>query len=277
MFPFVNISTQQGGTCDPRPLLGGAAVSFDGVSGYISGTYASITQVSHAFKFRLDDYSLSSFRYIYSHGGGVGNNSRYSLALNGSTGEMYFYNGGGSKVHYTGFTPVAGTWYSIVMVVDQTIDSLKIYVDGVKIVDVTTSFTMTTPTTAMIVIGTLDPAGSLYFMLGSYYGVQVFDSLLTDQEITDIYNNEKLDGDLFWKLDERSGSVAFDSSGNGNNGTLTGGYSHVTTTEYSYSDKLGYSDGTGIYLGAKIPRDESNQEFDVLGNELEYKGEACGA
>jgi len=38
MFPFVNISTQQGGTCDPRPLLGGSAVSFDGVSTIDFGT-----------------------------------------------------------------------------------------------------------------------------------------------------------------------------------------------------------------------------------------------
>ena len=29
MFPFVNISTQ-GETCDPRPLLGGAAVDLTG-------------------------------------------------------------------------------------------------------------------------------------------------------------------------------------------------------------------------------------------------------
>ena len=209
MFPFVNISTQQGETCDPRPLLGGAAVSFDGVNGYLSSTYGRLSKGTYSFNFRLDDNSLSSVRYIFSHGDGISGYGRYSLALNPTTGEIYFFNGG-SSLYFTGFTPVAGTWYHIAMVVDQTIDSLKIYVDGVKIVDIITSFTMIIPTTVAIVMGQSGITGFPYYMEGSYYGVQVFDSLLTDEEITAIYNNEKLDGDLFWKLDERSGSVPSD-------------------------------------------------------------------
>ena len=74
-----------------------------------------------------------------------------------------------------------------------------------------------------------------------------------------------------YKTDSSNGSTLYDSSGESNNGTINGA-NWISSNQYSYRDNLGYNLDGSTY----IPRDESNKDFDVLGNELENKGKACG-
>lgn len=54
--------------------------------------------------------------------------------------------------------------------------------------------------------------------------VRIYGRALTKAEIKSLYDGQGVTGDLrgFWKLDEGSGDTAYDSSGNGNDGSLTG-------------------------------------------------------
>jgi hypothetical protein len=73
----------------------------------------------------------------------------------------------------------------------------------------------------------------------------------------------------FYRLDEQAGTIAYDSSGYGQHGTLVNAPARARQAIISYQNEVGYSDGEG---GVKLPRNEGRPEQDVLGNRLQYQG-----
>ena len=80
---------------------------------------------------------------------------------------------------------------------------------------------------------------------------------------------------LFLKCDEQAGTICYDSSGNGNHGTIVGATLpafHAVQTGaislYSYQNEGGYNLPASTY----IPRNEANPRLDVLGNALTFSG-----
>jgi len=75
-----------------------------------------------------------------------------------------------------------------------------------------------------------------------------------------------------YNLNHASGTTAFDSSGNGNDGTLQNGAAFVVdNTLPPEADRLnldGYTDDSGVLK----PRDESDPTNDIDGNPLQYSG-----
>ena len=75
-----------------------------------------------------------------------------------------------------------------------------------------------------------------------------------------------------YNLNHASGTTAYDSSGNGNDGTLQNGAAFVVdNTLPPEADKLnleGYTDDSGVLK----PRDESDPTKDIDGNPLQYSG-----
>ncbi len=75
-----------------------------------------------------------------------------------------------------------------------------------------------------------------------------------------------------YNLNHASGTTAFDSSGNGNDGTLQNGAAFVVdNTLPPEADRLnldGYTDDGGVLK----PRDESDPTNDIDGNPLQYSG-----
>lgn len=88
-----------------------------------------------------------------------------------------------------------------------------------------------------------------------------------------LWSLELSDGTLL-KCDEASETTSYDSSGNGNHGTIINAdlnSFHTTFTDGNGSDfqnTVGYSLNGDVF----IPRDESIQSQDVLGNPLQYSG-----
>ena len=79
---------------------------------------------------------------------------------------------------------------------------------------------------------------------------------------------------IWYKCEEQLGTTAYDSSGYSNNGTLLGGITHTTTRNnklINYTNLVGYSTLNNVI----IPRDESNTDYDVLGNLLQNNGEVA--
>jgi hypothetical protein len=108
---------------------------------------------------------------------------------------------------------------------------------------------------------------------------------LTDAEITALYR-QGLQPDAIvegqpdatnlvgrWLLDDASETTAYDSSGNGNHGTIVGYASGMlyegSDVPYSQQNLVGYSEGASSTF---VPRDESDPANDVLGNPLQYTG-----
>ena len=135
-------------------------------------------------------------------------------------------------------TLAAGSWYHLVAVRDVTTNTASIYVNGRLVGSGNDITTGTWETTGQYpVIGALQ---NEYFD-GLIDEVKVYDSALTPEQIrqdmntgstlavgtttseaTDLTDGEGNPPVAEWKLDEKTGSTAGDTSGNGNTGTITG-------------------------------------------------------
>ncbi len=129
---------------------------------------------------------------------------------------------------------------------------LNLYVDGVLNQSSTASISLASSTNDLY-IGSA--AGSSLFFDGSIDDIALWDSALSQSDITSIYNSGSGISDLtqtystnlvgYWKLDEGSGNSASDSSAQGNSGTLS--------NEWMWADLYLSIGGHGVPTKA-IPR-----------------------
>ena len=267
-----------GESCDPRPLLGGSALSFDGVDGTfarsIDGSVVHGANVVVSCWVRVNAIP-SNYKGFLSNNAGNYLGS-YPLKYRFSIAANKFYFVFTDSITSTKIIPSINTinisqWYNVSFKFTGTL--MEFYVDGV--LQGSSTCANTSLATDYMNIGAITSSGT-----GAtdcdVFGVVVTNDLTAIDKLYNHNYSEISSFNYFLKCDSQGSGTDFESSGNTNTTSLNGNTSFVSTTEYSYRDNLGYSDGTGIYLGAYIPRDESNTEFDVLGNELEYKGPACG-
>ena len=153
--------------------------------------------------------------------------------------------------------------------------TVKIWIDGVE----EDSAAVSTITGNSNDLQLITYNGTFTSAEGKFWDFRVYTRALTASEITYLASNTKLGTDptltdcsLWAKCDEQAGTTSYDSSGNGNNGTITNATLstfHATQDVYSFQNNVGYSDGgSGVF----VPRDESDTANDVLGNPLDYTG-----
>ncbi len=113
-----------------------------------------------------------------------------------------------------------GTWHQAVMVYDAD-NSLTIYIDGVKNISETDVISSIYNSTAPLWLGLqLDTTVPYLYNNGSLDEVRIYNRALSSSEVRALYNYAP--GPVaHWKLDDKSGTSATDTSGNGNTGTLT--------------------------------------------------------
>jgi hypothetical protein len=125
--------------------------------------------------------------------------------------------GGSSVSTYTGASTLAiNTWYHVAATYDDASDSVKIFVNGK--LDGTGTHTSVGNLGGGV---TFDIGGrATAFFNGVMDDVRVYNRALSPVEVQDLY--QYAPGPVgHWKLDENTGTTANDSTGNGNNGTLT--------------------------------------------------------
>ena len=245
-----NLVQNIGETCDNRALVYGGAVTFDGVSSlsFINIPYSLYTQ-EQGWSLEINIY-ITSFIQFNVVVRGQGN--QFGFTSNATTNQINSY------FNYTDAGIISlNTWYKIRF--ERRNNSFFVYNNDVL------KHTISSSIQSGIFGGVDCNIGHPLTLNRCSYNLYGF--------ILKELSTNNTQG--FYKLDEMNGTTAFDSSGNGRNGTLQGGASYINTTEFSFRDNYGYSDGTEIYAGVYIPRDESNIKFDVLGDNLEYKGAAC--
>ena len=163
--------------------------------------------------------------------------------------------GSGFEYWGTPFNPVAGTWYHVA-VVWRSNQTPLFYIDGQP------SSTWGSSTTSSIynnVGAPLDIGRSTYssdrYFDGKIDEVYLYSRELSAQEIADaaIPPTSSFESGI-WHLDENSGSTAYDSSNNNNDGTING----ATWTSGQVNSALRF-DGTDDYV--EVPHDDSLAGF----------------
>jgi hypothetical protein len=162
--------------------------------------------------------------------------------------------------------------------------TLKVYLNGVEVAGTGAVAASIFNSTQPILIGAIDSTRAENFD-GQLFDARIYNRALTDDEISAIYR-QGLQPDAvvagqpdatnlvgMWLLDDNSQTTAYDSSGNGNHGTIVGYASEMLyegdDVPYSQQNLVGYSEGASSTF---VPRDESNPANDILGNPLDYTG-----
>lgn len=144
-----------------------------------------------------------------------------------------------------------GTWYHVAGVYDQSTRTVRLYING-QLADSTT--TGTVPSSLEDNDGRfhLGVTGSSGTPVGYYDGVldeaRIYNRILSDSEISILYNWVPSPVG-YWKLDENTGTSAYDSSSNGSTGTLTSGPAWALGKFGSGVD----FDGSDDYIDAQSP------------------------
>jgi hypothetical protein len=170
----------------------------------------------------------------------------------------------------------AGVWTFITITWDDI--SMKAYIDGDFVGELIGDFDPDIVQTTWL--GNTD--NRTYYYKGEMNDVHIFNRALSADEISGFYQKNLIvpsGGIAHYKMDEGAGTIAYDSTGNGNHGTITNATLstfHTTDPEGSdWQNQVGYTeDETGSLTGTAgvlIPRNETLPTQDVLGNSLEYR------
>lgn len=194
--------------------------SANGMAGAANGSLAALTDTSGV--------SLAAWANLTSYGAGASTlisrprtagGYQYRLYVS-STGALVFQGSTGSISSGPGTVP-AGTWVHAAATYGS--GSVTLYVNGSAVGAGMLAAPITTDTTP-IIVGTGDnPVVGSDSFPGAIDEVQIYNRALSSSEIATLVGTGG--GDLVgkWSLDENSGAIAGDSSGNGNAGTLVSG------------------------------------------------------
>jgi hypothetical protein len=165
----------------------------------------------------------------------------YILWIDGATDDVRLRVGDGADYFVVDSTSTITTpgWNHVVAIFDESSDSLStIYINGVE----------DRGGTSGVIANEGSPDNGRDFRVGTNVSssdhfdgriddVKVFKSVLTPARIAYEYNRGKPVG--WWKLDDCTGTTAYDASGRGNNGTITIGSSGTNTAAGSCSSGSG--------------------------------------
>ena len=212
-------------------LYSGKALDFDGVNDSVTipnnaslnfGTgdfsVAFIMESSVAGYGRIADKRDGSNGYTLS----IDTNKKLVLELNVGAGNLGFT---------TSTTYADGKTKQVVVAADRD-GNANFYINGVldESIDIS-SRAGNLDSTSDLFIGADAPTGSGLFYNGSISGVKVFSTALTAAQVSDLYNNPEkvvptgVDNTalkLWLPMMEGAGTTAYDGSGNGNHGTISG-------------------------------------------------------
>ena len=219
----------------------GPCLNFNGSSGQVNiGTPAILNQ---------DFTALTLEAWIYANSSPIGSDSAvagkftvYGFTLHTGTPNLYFYINNGGNGLAPNYSSYLNAWHHIAGTFDGT--TQKIYIDG-KFVASKASSATSTGTGGSFGIGG-DGAGSTIFN-GKIDDVKFYNYCRTQAQIAWDYNKGK--PIAYWKLEENTGTIAYDSSGNGNNSIVWTGAPTWAQGKYGYGLSF---DNEGEAVAARV-------------------------
>jgi hypothetical protein len=198
---------------DQYITMDGAASSINGAVGTISAWVKLETTSAGCYVLRTQvDGTTNNYIALWYH---ASNNQTYMTHKGGGTATHAYISAGETIEGDTDWHHLVGTW-------SESADEVKIYLDGV-LKATTGSLGTYSGTNTLCDIGQSTQAAM--FWKGLLNEVAVFDRVVSATTLynsgspTDLTGMAGLVG--YWKIEEGAGTVAIDSSGKGNNGTLT--------------------------------------------------------
>ena len=233
-------------------LYSGKALDFDGVNDEVDlGTQSFITESGFSIStyLNLDD---NSEHYIFSTGYSNADSLLFYSASSSTTFGVSWYDGSSATLS-TAVDYTIGEWFHALITYDGT--TLKIYKNGVEVVS--EAFAIDNIASGVYEIGWASPrAKSTAYLQGKVGGFKIFNTALTAAQVADLYNNpEKVVPTgvantalkLWLPMQEGAGTTAYDGSGNGNHGTISGAtYTHGIGAPVSQTAVIDWNKGTNI-------------------------------
>ena len=252
----------------------GRCYQFDGSSDYITvahdSTVGPTTTLTASAWFKTSDKSVNSRIISKTQAGAFSISLNEDSACTASTLCFAMYVSG--DAYYTAEYAVSllnnDQWYHVAVTYDGT--DLKLYLDGM-LVDTTTQAGTIGTSGAPVCIGS--EAGASDCTAGNYFvgyidEVKIFDRALTQREISMEMGSSGHQPVLDMNFNEGSGSIAYDISGKGNNGTLYSVASWVDADD-CISGQCVYLDGTdSTWNTVRVAEDDSLDVFGTLTVEL---------
>jgi hypothetical protein len=205
----------------------GNATNYNGVNGYVDvGTTLDISAKPFSVCSWVNPTDYANYRGIFSKRDSYGaTTERFNITIDSglvSTTGVVLFQSSITDLASTYVVPL-NKWTHLCIVVAGSTSNL--YVNG-NFQENMGSFTLGTGSTAKVLIGA-DDAGASDWFKGSIDDLRVYNRALSSSEVSRLY--DWAPGPVAWyKLDERTGTTANDSSGNNNTGTLTNGPTWTT-------------------------------------------------
>ena len=240
-------------------LFSGKALSFDGVNDILTMPTAltsslSTTTITHVLNFKTDFSSFASSRddvFSYSERGII-------FTFNFGSIVVYYRHSGGSWGAITIPTDKIKLqeWNHCAIVIDYNNDLGKVYINGHEVVGISSlAGANIAYDSNALTIGA--QAGSKFFD-GQIAGFKIFNTALTAAQVADLYNNPEkvvptgVDNTalkLWLPMQEGAGTTAYDGSGNGNHGTISGAtYTHGIGAPVAQTAVIDWNKGTNLTL-----------------------------
>lgn len=210
-------------------LYSGKALDFDGVNDALSTDYAPSSNIQTvAYWVKLDSLTTN-----YALGGFVGSLNQFGLYYWGANANKNFGFNTWSADSYGVILPdFVDDWFYVVAEYNfSDFTQSKLFVNGQELSISQTLGTTLQRTTASRTFQIDSPSASSQEFDGKISGVKVFEGSLTAAQVSDLYlNPEKIVPDgvansalkLWLPMMEGAGTTAYDGSGNGNHGTISG-------------------------------------------------------
>ncbi|MCF6148045.1 MAG: S8 family serine peptidase [Candidatus Kuenenia sp.] len=188
----------------------GGGLQFDGVDDYVDIGDIDLT----------DTFSIATWIKISSMGKLmiVGKTFQTYQFFVSPEGNLMFQRNSATPINYPAAL-VPDTWYHVAITFDTT-NGMSLYLNG-SLVSTNGDVSITNENNAVTKIGATGFT-PMHFFSGVIDEVRIYRSALTSQEILDLYstNSNSLLG--YYNFEEGAGTIAGDSSGNGNDGTING-------------------------------------------------------
>jgi hypothetical protein len=251
----LNLGTS--GNTDPSkawvPGKFGTALSFDGVDDYVgvpNSASLNLSEQTIEFWFTPPSGSGYNWQFPYMRKNDATTRNYYIYGARPGEAIVYeirdpsnnYHSLVGNKTNYE-----IGKWYHFAGTYKPTTGEWKIFINGQLDAQKIEIFTPGT-NNASVIIG-----GSLFN--GLIDEVRIYNRALSEEEIRYLYNRGA--PIAHWKFDEGKGNIAYDSSGNGNNGTLVNG---PTWVPGKFASALRF-DGVDDYVDVK-----SSDSIPITGN-----------
>ena len=243
-------------------LFTGKALSFDGVNDkVVIGDVGSVKSLAFTFKPTTTITSSSAAKRILgfstsflgvSTGSASGDLTGETLTVltgsNGRTGVTMNFN--------------AGQFYRVVLVWNSSISQFDVYIDAVKQTTINAG-TSVLANFSNFILGTT--VNDDRFFNGLMSNVQMYNEAWIQSDVTFDYNNPNhlvtdnpnttltlSNLSAYYALSEGSGSIAYDSSGGGNNGTITGATYDDQQPTIPQLGLMDWSKGSNLVLNSDV-------------------------